>query len=289
MSLDILSGVTSRPLKTLFCGVDGSGKSTGAKIYCESRGLKPVCIDFDDTNYTGVPRVNIGSWKVTKRSHKGAEKVLTPESVIKGIIDTIHGVEKSEIYTALIIDGVGTLNNLLLPEGKESQRTYLIRTQNFKKIWRVLLESNIHIIFIGQKDLIVKEDEDSSKFAEMINNMINFRFNCYHTGEGFSNEDFTYVCTKTRNEIEPLIGQPIETKNSSEPVIEPEEVVQVYHKEYIHKEPPKLVQECIDALTARGMPITVDRVKDCIRPKCTEEEYNQCVDWLDENLTFGGA
>lgn len=284
MSLDILPEVTSRPLKTLFCGVDGSGKSTGAKIYCESRGLKPVCIDFDDTNYTGVPRVNIGSWKVTKRSHKGAEKVLTPESVIKGIIDTIHEVEKSEIYTALIIDGVGTLNNLLLPEGKESQRTYLIRTQNFKKIWRVLLESNIHIIFIGQKDLIVKEDEDSSKFAEMINNMINFRFNCYHTGEGFSNEDFTYVCTKTRGEIEPLIGKPIisEPVTSSIPVTPKEEAPM-----------PHLIKECMDALFERGMEPTEERVRTCIEDRCKNVSdktvYNECMEWLDNNLTLGGV
>lgn len=284
MRLDILPEVTSRPLKTLFCGVDGSGKSTGAKIYCESRGLKPVCIDFDDTNYTGVPRVNIGSWKVTKRSHKGAEKVLTPESVIKGIIDTIHEVEKSEIYTALIIDGVGTLNNLLLPEGKESQRTYLIRTQNFKKIWRVLLESNIHIIFIGQKDLIVKEDEDSSKFAEMINNMINFRFNCYHTGEGFSNEDFTYVCTKTRNEIEPLIGKPIisEPVTSSIPVTPKEEAPM-----------PHLIKECMDALFERGMEPTEERVRTCIEDRCKNVSdktvYNECMEWLDNNLTLGGV
>lgn len=284
MSLDILPEVTSRPLKTLFCGVDGSGKSTGAKIYCESRGLKPVCIDFDDTNYTGVPRVNIGSWKVTKRSHKGAEKVLTPESVIKGIIDTIHEVEKSEIYTALIIDGVGTLNNLLLPEGKESQRTYLIRTQNFKKIWRVLLESNIHIIFIGQKDLIVKEDEDSSKFAEMINNMINFRFNCYHTGEGFSKEDFTYVCTKTRNEIEPLIGKPIisEPVTSSIPVTPKEEAPM-----------PHLIKECMDALFERGMEPTEERVRTCIEDRCKNVSdktvYNECMEWLDNNLTLGGV
>lgn len=284
MSLDILPEVTSRPLKTLFCGVDGSGKSTGAKIYCESRGLKPVCIDFDDTNYTGVPRVNIGSWKVTKRSHKGAEEVLTPESVIKGIIDTIHEVEKSEIYTALIIDGVGTLNNLLLPEGKESQRTYLIRTQNFKKIWRVLLESNIHIIFIGQKDLIVKEDEDSSKFAEMINNMINFRFNCYHTGEGFSNEDFTYVCTKTRGEIEPLIGKPIisEPVTSSIPVTPKEEAPM-----------PHLIKECMDALFERGMEPTEERVRTCIEDRCKNVSdktvYNECMEWLDNNLTLGGV
>lgn len=284
MSLDILPEVTSRPLKTLFCGVDGSGKSTGAKIYCESRGLKPVCIDFDDTNYTGVPRVNIGSWKVTKRSHKGAEKVLTPESVIKGIIDTIHEVEKSEIYTALIIDGVGTLNNLLLPEGKESQRTYLIRTQNFKKIWRVLLESNIHIIFIGQKDLIVKEDEDSSKFAEMINNMINFRFNCYHTGEGFSNEDFTYVCTKTRDEIEPLIGKPIisEPVTSSIPVTPKEEAPM-----------PHLIKECMDSLFERGMEPTEERVRTCIEDRCKNVSdktvYNECMEWLDNNLTLGGV
>ena len=55
-----------RYLKTIFYGIDGTGKSTGAKIYCESRGLKPVVIDFDYTNHTGLPRLRC-DWNTAKK------------------------------------------------------------------------------------------------------------------------------------------------------------------------------------------------------------------------------
>ena len=118
----------------------------------------------------------------------------------------------------------------------------------------------------------------------MINNMINFRFNCYHTGEGFSNEDFTYVCTKTRNEIEPLIGKPIisEPVTSSIPVTPKEEAPM-----------PHLIKECMDALFERGMEPTEERVRTCIKDRCKNVSdktvYNECMEWLDNNLTLGGV
>ena len=195
MTLQFIDESQPRFLKTIFYGIDGSGKSTGAKIYCDSRELNPVVIDFDYTNYTGLPRLKC-DWD-------------NDRDVINGVINIIRDVEKNPKYDTLIIDGVGTFNNLLLPKGKESQRTYLVRTQNFKKIWKVLLHANIHVIFIGQKDMIVTEENESSKFAELINNMVDYKFHCIHTGKGFTDNDFTYVCTKTRGDIEPLIGTPI--------------------------------------------------------------------------------
>ena len=47
------------PLKVLFYGKDKTGKSTRACQYCKAKGLKPIVLDFDETNATECP-VNIG-------------------------------------------------------------------------------------------------------------------------------------------------------------------------------------------------------------------------------------
>ncbi len=174
-----------RKFKTLIYGLDGVGKSTAAEAYCKKRELHPVCIDLDDTNYTNVPRLDV-DWKYDK-------------DVVAGMRNIIADIQKDEYFDTLIIDGCGTLSNILLPPIKESQRAYLLRTQNFKKIWKCLLNSNINVVFIGQKDLIVTEDNDSSKFAEMINNMVDWKFRCYRDGMNFKSE-----CTKWRREKEEL-------------------------------------------------------------------------------------
>ncbi|KZX11342.1 hypothetical protein MBORA_15870 [Methanobrevibacter oralis] len=174
-----------RKLKTLIYGLDGAGKSTAAELYCKKRDLHPVCVDMDDTNYTDVPRVDV-DWKQDR-------------DVVNGMKEIIRDIQRDEHFDTLIIDGCGTLSNLLIPPIKESQRAYLLRTQNFKKIWKCMLNSDINIIFIGQKDLIVTEENDSSKFAEMINNMVDWKFRCYRNGSAFKVE-----CTKWRREKEEL-------------------------------------------------------------------------------------
>ena len=45
--------------RVIIYGNDGTGKSTFAEKYCKENGLKPICIDVDDTNYTSVPLVEI--------------------------------------------------------------------------------------------------------------------------------------------------------------------------------------------------------------------------------------
>ena len=173
---------------------------------------------------------------------------------------------KDPNFDTLIIDGVGTLNELLLPKGvKDSRRTYLIRTQNFKKIWKVLLHAKIHFIFIGQKDMIVTEDNESSKFAELINNMVDYKFHCIHSGKGFGSNDFTHVCTKTRGEIEPLIGSPITVQEDipiqTEPVSPPLQM----QREPIIKEKPSIPKD--DFVTANEIPAE-DFVDDPVRNQC---------------------
>ena len=273
MGLKFIDESQPRFLKTIFYGIDGSGKSQGAKMYCESRELHPVVIDFDLTNHTGLPRLQC-EW-------------ATDLDVVKGVIEIIRDVEKHPTFDTLIIDGVGTFNNLLLPKGKDSKRSYLVRTLNFKKIWKVLLHAKIHVIFIGQKDMIVTEDNESSKFAEMINNMVDYKFHCIHTGKGFSSSDFTYVCTKTRGELEPLIGKPLFSLEPTPGKDIPEKPKQEPIAG-VQKEMPKLIEECIDALTLRGMNITTETVKVCLEGRFKdEEEYDKCIEWLD-NIGFGG-
>lgn len=174
-----------RPTKVLIYGLDGTGKSTAAELYCRKRGLKPVCIDFDKTNWTDVPKLKL--------------KMSDAKSVMINIKSIIRDITHSE-YDTLILDGVGTLTDLLIPENvKLSQQAYLQRTTLFKKIWKCLLTSDVNVIFIGQKDLIVTEENESSKLAEKINNMVDWKFQCHRKGDVFTSE-----CTKWRLEKEEL-------------------------------------------------------------------------------------
>lgn len=186
-----------RPTKVLIYGLDGTGKSTGAEKYCEKRGLHPVVIDFDKTNWTRVPKLKLSIMDVNANKFRKTDAAVSVVSDIKSIIKDIIA---SEEYDTLILDGVGTLTDLLIPEKiKLSQQAYLQRTNLFKKIWRCLLTSNVNIIFIGQKDLIVTEESENSKLAEKINNMVDWKFRCYRNGDVFTNE-----CTKWRIEKEEL-------------------------------------------------------------------------------------
>ena len=174
-----------RPTKVLIYGLDGTGKSTAAEKYCQKRGLKPVCVDFDKTNWTNVPKL--------KLSMRDAKTVMTNIKLM------IRDITASE-YDTIILDGVGTLTDLLIPENvKLSQQAYLQRTNLFKKIWKCLLTSDVNVIFIGQKDLIVTEENESSKLAEKINNMVDWKFQCHRKGDVFTSE-----CTKWRLEKEEL-------------------------------------------------------------------------------------
>ena len=80
MVLQFIDESKPRFLKTIFYGIDGSGKSTGAQLYCESRGLNPVVIDFDCTNHTGLPRLKC-DWD-------------SDRDVINGVISIIKDVEE---------------------------------------------------------------------------------------------------------------------------------------------------------------------------------------------------
>ena len=56
---------------------------------------------------------------------------------------------------------------------------------------------------------------------------------------------------------------------------------------------PHLIKECMDALFERGMEPTEERVRTCIEDRCKNVSdktvYNECMEWLDNNLTLGGV
>lgn len=186
MALKFKDKTAQRKTKTLIYGLDGVGKSTAAELYCQKRGLKPVCIDVDDTNYTNVPILDV-NFNVDK-------------NIALNIKNVILDIARSDEYDTLIIDGVGSLLELLTPTAIKDQRAYLIRSQEFKKIWKCLLKANVNIIFVGQKDLIVTEENESSKLAERINNMVDWKYWCYKTKDG----EFKNECTKWRGKKEEL-------------------------------------------------------------------------------------
>ena len=158
---------------------------------------------------------------------------------------------------------------------------------------QVIIDEENKMVYYYRPDfpapkLIVTEENESSKFAEMINNMVDYKFHCIHSGKGFNSSDFTYVCTKTRGELEPLIGKPlVPVEPIHENIIHEKTVVDEPAPE-VQNEMPQLINECIDALTLRGMNITTETVRICLEGRFkNEDEYDKCIEWLD-NIGFGG-
>ena len=61
------------------------------------------------------------------------------------------------------------------------------------------------------------------------------------------------------------------------------EEIPVMNPEYIHKEAPRLVSECIDALIERGGSITTKSVLMCIESRCQNtQEYEECKKFLED-------
>lgn len=87
-----------------------------------------------------------------------------------------------------------------------------------------------------------------------------------------------------------LIETSISENQSSENEIKVGDVHQdVDHPEVVNVKPPALIDECIDALTLRGMKITTETVKTCLEGRFkNESEYQECIDWLD-NIGLEGA
>lgn len=173
--------------KIMFIGKDGSGKSTAAANYCRAHKLKPICIDFDETNIgTGVPcmEINYGN-HITAR---------------KAIMNAIDDVARSE-YDTFIFDNVGTMiDDLSAPREKDPFMN--AATDAFKDIMKKLKKSGLNIIFITQIDFYVedpeKREEKNNKKAVQLNAWVNEKYYCYRTGTTPANYEYHCVADKKR-------------------------------------------------------------------------------------------
>lgn len=173
----------TKPIRTLIYGLDGTGKSTAAKKYCQKKGLKPVVIDMDNTNWTELPILDV--------------KFQGPKMFVTAVNNIIMDISKSPDFDTLIIDGIGSMVDLFIPDDGKGQYVWTTRNQHFNRLWKCLVRTPINIIFIGQDDMVVKPDKDTNKIAVKINAMVNWKFECTKKGNNFYNE-----CTKWRGEKE---------------------------------------------------------------------------------------
>lgn len=157
--------------KVMIYGNDGTGKSTYAETYCKDNGLKAVCIDIDDTNYTSIPLVEIDT--------------RTDLTTFNSICEVIELLTQDERFDTIIIDGVTSLIEMLVSKANGLKK-YSDRSERFTKILRLLQMSGKHIIWIGQADMkvIYSEDHQSNKIVIKINSIVNEKYHCYIAKNG---------------------------------------------------------------------------------------------------------
>lgn len=160
--------------KVLVYGLDGSGKSTFALNYCKEHNLNPVCIDIDDTNYTGCPIVELD--------------YTNDSTLFDSIKNTITEIGRSEFDT-IILDGVTSLLEMLTSNAR-GMAAYSDRSKRWNKILQKLLASKRNLIFIGQADMevIYTPDHQSSKAVIKVNSMVNEKYYCYIKGDQYLHE-----------------------------------------------------------------------------------------------------
>lgn len=174
--------------KVMFIGKDGSGKSTNAKKYCDTHHLKPICIDFDNTNIgTGCPVMEL-----RYNNHTGARQAIK---------NAIEDVEKSPDYDTLILDNIGTMiEDLSAP--REVDPFGNAASDAIKDIMKKLRKSTLHVILIAQIDFYIdepdKKTEKNNKKAVAMNAWVNEKYYCYKTGTSPSNYQYHCVADKKR-------------------------------------------------------------------------------------------
>ena len=151
--------------KVLIYGNDGTGKSTYAEKYCKDNNLKAVCIDIDDTNYTGIPLVEIDT--------------RTDVTTFNSICQVIELITQDERFDTIIVDGVTSLIEMLVSKASGLKK-YADRSERFTKILRLLQSSQKNIIWIGQADMrvIYNDDHQSNKIVIKINSIVNEKYHC---------------------------------------------------------------------------------------------------------------
>lgn len=256
------------------CGLTGHGKSTFAEEYCQQAGLKPIVIDIDDTNYATPANPDI-------------DFIGNDRQIFTKICDLIDEIIPTDFDT-IIYDGYDSSMEKITPKQKERNPFWHlnVRKQRCEAIMNKLLNSGKHLIFIGQLDSKIVDDPENrpSYPVKAMNNCVNVSYFCHVTKKG----EFVYDIMKNR------FGKLLQDCNVYDPipyiVKQDQQVSETpVNNDFVHEDAPQLIIDCIDALTARGMTITPELVKNCIKDRCKDEtEYNECKEYLD-NISFEGS
>lgn len=172
------------PKRVLIYGDPGSGKSSYCNEYCRENNLKEIVIDFDSTNFTKSPVVNID--------------LSSDLRAYKGIKEVIKEVKNTEEYDTIVFDGVGTMLDLLISSAN-GMRRFADRSDRFNSILKELLSSDLSVIFIGQWDMSLDSYQDTTpnKSIIRINSLVNWIYSCKRDGD-----TFTQTLIKFRKELE---------------------------------------------------------------------------------------
>lgn len=175
--------------KVMIYGLDGSGKSTFAENYCRQHNLNAVVLDIDDTNYTGIPSVELD--------------FSTDLKTYKSIKDTIKELGEMDEFDTIILDGVTSLLELLVSNAK-GMASYSDRSKRWNSILRTLLASKKNLIFIGQIDMevIYTADAQSSKAVIKVNSLCNEKYYCYIDKQGNYLQEVKKLRTISIDELE---------------------------------------------------------------------------------------
>ena len=182
--MDIKKRKDGNNLETiLVIGADGTFKSNFAAKYCEKKGLNPIVLDFDKTNYSNLDIVDDFDLSNDRKSFKGINTVL----------DEISKLE----YDTVIMDGITTVIESFIGSG-QGMSAYSSRSKLFYKLIHKLQGMNKHLIFIGQEDAdldFYKENESPSKVIIRLNAICNRKFRCSKVGAN----KFQVECIKDRS------------------------------------------------------------------------------------------
>ena len=182
--MNIKKRTNTKNLETiLIIGADGTFKSNFAAKYCEKKGLNPIVLDFDRTNYSNLDIVDEFDLSNDRKSFKGINTVL----------DEITKLE----YDTIIMDGITTVIESFIGSS-QGMAAYSSRSKLFYKLIHKLQGMNKNLIFIGQEDAdldFYKENESPSKVIIRLNAICNRKFKCSKIGAN----KFNVECIKDRS------------------------------------------------------------------------------------------
>lgn len=172
------------PRKVLFYGKDGTGKSTRACQYVKVKGLNAVVIDVDETNFTecDVLDINLGN----------------PVQAFSNMLAAIEEIKNDENYDTVIIDGITSWIDYIKPK-KDPYAA--ITTSRFNEFAKVLRNSRLNVILIGQVDLYIEDpgkEEKNNRRVVFLNGWVNEKYYCYRTGDNPNNYQYHCVAEKKR-------------------------------------------------------------------------------------------